>query len=158
MLRSCDECLRLHGASSANGTGGGLQFIPSAFVKDLSSAYCAMPTASLNYENFATNFTVTHPVSYGTATGGVDVLKGKTAVSDYFTSSFIAVNTTSSPSTSAPNTSAPARTGGGDAQSTAANQPTSSPSPSATKATGGAASTKVSGLLGVGILGVALLL
>lgn len=151
---SCDECLRLHGATASNATragssGRGYQFIPSAFVRDLSSAYCAMPTATLNYEEFAKNFTITHPVSYGTATGGVDLLKGKTAVSNYFTSSPIMANTTSSSSMSAA-----ARTGGTQSQSSS-HQPTTSTRPAPTNAAGGVANLKIPGILGIGFLGVA---
>ena len=83
---SCDECLRLHGAKPLNPAGEGLyNFIPTGFVQDLSSAYCAQKTASRGWSDFAGNFSVTHPVSYGTVTGGTDLLKGKTAVNNYFT-------------------------------------------------------------------------
>jgi len=127
-------------------------------VKDLSSAYCAMPTATLNYLEFARNFTQTHAITYGTETGGVDLLQGKTAVSNYFASTSAPANSTSSSTTKAP-----ARTGGGGSQSSAANLPTTTNgpatgSPTATPSAGGAGTVKVSGLLGVGILGVAWLL
>lgn len=121
-------------------------------MKDFSSAYCAMPTASLNYQDFASQFTQTHAVSYGSETGGVDLLKGKTAVSDYFTSTSAAANSTSSSTTSAP-----ARTGGGGSQSPTSNAPTTTSSPAA-KPSGGAGTVKVSGLLGIGMLGFAWLL
>jgi len=157
-IHSCSDCLRLHGASALNETVHGYEFVPTAFVKDFSSAYCAMPTATLNYQHFAKSFTQTHAVSYGSETGGVDLLKGKTAVSDYFTSTSAVANSTSSSTTSAP-----ARTGGGGSQSPAANLPTttnspSTSSPAANPSAGAAGTVKVSGLLGVGILGVAWLL
>jgi len=117
-----------------------------------------MPTATLNYQDFAGNFTQTHAVSFGTETGGVDLLNGKTAASNYLTSTSTAANSTSSSTTSAA-----ARTGGGGSQSPAANIPTTtnSPvtsSPAATQLTGDAGTVKVSGLLGVGMLGLAWLL
>jgi len=112
-----------------------------------------MPTATLNYLQFYGNFTKTHAISYGTETGGVDLLEGKTAVSNYFTSTSAAANSTSSSTTSAP-----ASTGGGGSQSPASNQPTTTNSPAATHSAGGAGTVKVSGLLGFGMLGVAWLL
>lgn len=112
-----------------------------------------MPTATLVFEEFASKFTQTHAVSYGSETGGVDLLKGKTAVSEYFTSTSAAVNSTSSSTTSAP-----ARTGGGGSQSPAANLPTTTNSPVASPPAGGAGRVKVSGLLGIGIMGFVWLL
>ena len=96
---------------------------------------------------------MTHPVTYGSETGGVDLLKGKTAVSKYFTSTPATANATSSSTTSVP-----ARSGSSGSQTSAAKQPTSSTHPAATTSTGGAGTMKISGPLGVGMLGVAWLL
>ena len=91
-MDSCDECLRLHGAVARHGLSRGFQFIPTGFVKDLSSAYCAMPTATLRYIDFAGDFSITHPVSFDSQMGSTDLLHDKTAVSDYFTSTLVTAN------------------------------------------------------------------
>lgn len=151
-VEACDDCLRLHGASALNRTGAGAQFVPTAFVKDLSSAYCAMPTATVNWDAFASNFSRTHPATYGTETGGVDLLKNKTAVSNYFTSTPL-----SAQSSSTPGTSAPARVGSNGSRTTA-RAGGSGTGTAPARSTGGAGSLQVSGLLGIGLLGAAWLL
>ena len=152
IISSCDECLRLHGASAMNRTGAGAQFVPTAFVKDLSSAYCAMPTATMNWDAFAANFSRSHPVTYGTETGGVDLLKNKTAVSNYFTSTPVSADSSSTPATSAP-----ARVGS-NGSTTTARAGGSGTGTAPAKSTGGAGSLQVSGFWVVGLLGAAWLL
>ena len=147
-MDSCNECLRLHGAAPRNGSSQGFQFIPTGFVKDLSSAYCAMPTATMYYTDFAGNFSITHPVSFGSQTGSTDLLHDKTAVSDYFTSTPI----TASSSSSTMPTSSVLVSGGATGSIT---QQTSTATSASPQAIGGAGTAKVSRLLGIGMLGVA---
>lgn len=108
-----------------------------------------MPTATVQWGVFAKNFSATHPITYGTETGGTDLLKGKTAVSNYFTSTPVTASSSSSPMDTAP-----AQLGPNGSRAPSGSGTTGSiPQP-----TGGAGSLQVSGLLGVGLLGAAWLL
>lgn len=145
MSGSCNDCLRLHGASGSNSSDVKAQFVPTGFVKDISSAYCGMPTATAQWAEFAKGFSATHPVTYGTETGGTDLLKDKTAVSNYFTSTPVTTSASSSPATTA---SARLRSSGSGTTAAGATP----------QSTGGAGSLQVTALWGPLLLGAAWIL
>lgn len=154
---SCSECLRLHGARpiSLNGDDHDV-FLPTGFVEDLSSAYCAQKTELQNWADFRDDFSITHPLSYGTATGGADLLRSRTDVSNYFTE-------TSSSAEATPTTIDRGQTGV-SAGNSSATQPHSSLRQSAkgsvaaaATSTGSANSLEASAVLGIGMLGLVFL-
>ena len=92
-------------------------------------------------------------MSYGTQTGGTDLLQSKTAVSNYFTETS---GNSQAASTAAGNSDIE-----GTSRSPRATAPVSSPKSSsstvaAASATGGAVSLRAFGLLSAGLLGVVL--
>ena len=123
-------------------------------MEDFSSAYCAQKTALKGWVDFRYRFSVTHPVSYGTVTGGSDLLRSQTAVSNYFTetsnSSAEATPTTSDHSQVGASAGAPSAT----QPQPSARQSASSSVTAAAVSTGSANSLEASALLGIGALGL----
>ena len=152
---SCSECYRLHGAKPINlYKDENSFFLPKGFVEDFSSAYCAQTTALKGWADFRYDFSVTHPISYGTVTGGSDLLRSQTAVSNYF------IETSISSAEATPTTSDHSQVGV-SAETPSATQPQPSARQSASGSvtaaavsTGSANCLEPSTLLGVGVLGL----
>ena len=158
VIQSCEECLRLHGGVPVHASHTGpFDFLPTAYVKDVSSAYCAQKTATVVWVEYASNYTLSHPMSVGTETGGADLLKSKTAVSNYFTET--------SGNSSMISTGTPSAGTGSSSQAPLAIKPSSTTESSASGAaaaaassTGGANTLHMSACLVAGLLGVTWLL
>ena len=168
---SCNECLRLHGAPTLGESDldqlDALAFVPTVHIKEVSSAYCAQKTALKVWPYFADNFDMTHPIIYDTETWGTDLLRSKTAVSNYFTeTSGMTPAITTKPQTTGttPNitTKPQSRQTASTSQtpvtlkSASTSQTSANGTPTAVVApTGGATSLQGSAFLAGGLLGVA---
>ena len=151
-------------------------FLPKGFVEDASSAYCAQTTSLKSWEDFRDNFSVTYPLSYGTATGGSDLLISKTAVSNYFTETsgcVAATPTTTDHNRTSSAAATPATIGHSQTRVSTGNssatqpqsssrhsaqpslrQPASGSVAAAATSTGNANTLEASALLGIGVLGL----
>lgn len=165
---SCNECLRLHGAPPLGKSDlDVLAFVPTVHIEEVSSAYCAQKTASKVWRYFVDNFYMTHPIVYGSEIWGTDLLRSKTAVSNYFTetSGMTPVITTKPQSTSTTpdiTTKSQSRQTASTSQTPVTLKPASTlktsanGTPTAAAApTGGATSLRASAFIAGGLVGVA---
>lgn len=167
-LSSCNDCLRLHGAAPLGESDTDAPvFVPIVHVKAESSAYCAQKTASKVWRYFVDNFDMTRPMVFDTETWGTDLLKSKTAVSNYFTESsgitpVITMNPQTTGTTPDITTKSQSRLTASTSQTPVTLKPASTSKTSAIDTlttaaapTGGATSLRASALIAGGLLGVA---